>query len=75
MSDIFFRLGLPFPSGSDGKASARNVGDPVSIPGAGRSLGQRNGNPFLVFLPGEFHGQSSLESDRPWGRKESDMIE
>ena len=27
-----------FPDGSDGKESARNVGDPGSIPGLGRSL-------------------------------------
>ena len=27
-----------FPDGSDGKASACNVGDPGSIPGSGRSL-------------------------------------
>ena len=26
-----------------------------------------------VFLPGEFHGQRSLASYRPWGHKESDM--
>ena len=26
-----------------------------------------------VFLPGEFHGQRSLESYSPWGHKESDM--
>ena len=28
--------------------------------------------PTLVFLPGEFHGQRSLVSYSPWGRKESD---
>ena len=25
-----------------------------------------------VFLPGEFHGQRSLEDQSPWGHKESD---
>ena len=35
-----------FPGGSDGKASAYNVGDPVSIPGSGRSPGEGNGNPL-----------------------------
>ena len=35
-----------FPGGSDGKASAYNVGDPGSIPGLGRSLGEGNGNPL-----------------------------
>ena len=27
------------------------------------------------FLPGELHGQRSLEGYCPWGRKESDMME
>ena len=35
-----------FPSGSDGKAPAYNVGDPGSIPGSGRSPGEGNGNPL-----------------------------
>jgi len=33
-----------FPGGSDGKASACTGGDPVSIPGLGRSPGEGNGN-------------------------------
>ena len=33
-----------FPGGSDGKASACNVGDPGWIPGSGQSPGERNGN-------------------------------
>ena len=28
-----------------------------------------------VFLPGEFHGESSLAGYSPWGHKESDMTE
>ena len=32
--------------GSDGKASAHNVGDPGSILGLGRSSGEENGNPL-----------------------------
>ena len=35
-----------FPSGSDGKVSAYNVGDPGSVPGLGRSPGEGNGNPL-----------------------------
>ena len=58
-----------FPGGSDGKVSAYNAGDPGSIPGSGRSLGERNGLPTLVFLPGEFHGQGSLAGYSPWGHK------
>ena len=37
-------LSMDFPGGSDGKASAYNVGDPDSIPGLGRSPGE--GNPL-----------------------------
>ena len=33
-------------AGSDGKASAYNVGDLGSIPGSGRSPGEGNGNPL-----------------------------
>ena len=33
-----------FPGGSDGKASACNVGDLGSIPGLGRSPGEGNSN-------------------------------
>ena len=35
---------MGFPGGSEGKASARNVGDPGSIPESGRSPGEENGN-------------------------------
>ena len=35
-----------FPGGSDGKASANNVGNLGSIPGLGRSPGEGSGNPF-----------------------------
>ena len=35
-----------FPGGSEGKVSACDVGDLGSIPGSGRSLGERNGNPL-----------------------------
>ena len=37
------------------------------IPGLGSSLGEENGNPLPIFLPGESHGQR--------GFKESDMTE
>ena len=35
---------LGFPGGSEGKASACDVEDPVSIPGSVRSPGEGNGN-------------------------------
>ena len=37
---------LGSPGGSDGKLSACKVGDPGSIPGSGRSSGERNDNPL-----------------------------
>ena len=38
--------GLGFPSGPDGKESAYDAGDLGSIPGSGRSFGERYGNPL-----------------------------
>ena len=38
-----------FPGGSEGKASACNVGELGSIPGLGRSPGEGNGNPLQYF--------------------------
>ena len=35
-----------FPGGSDGRESACNAGDLVSIPGLGRSPGEENGYPL-----------------------------
>ena len=37
---------MDFPGGSDGKVTAYNLGDPVSIPGLGRSPGEGNGCPL-----------------------------
>ena len=53
-----------------GKESACSAGDLGSIPGLGRSPGERKGYPLPVFWPGEFHGLYCL-----WGCKESDMTE
>ena len=50
-----------FPGGSDGEASARNVGDP-SIPGPRRSPGEGNGNPLQY---------SCLENSLAWYRLQS----
>ena len=33
---------MGFPGGPDSKESAYNAGDPCSIPGSGRSLGEGN---------------------------------
>ena len=58
-----------FLSGSNDKESACNAGDLGSIPELGRSPGQGNGQPTLVFLPGESHGQKSLAGYSPWIHK------
>ena len=50
-----------FPGGSDSKVSACNAGDPGSIPGLGRSPGERNG---------KSHGWRSLIGYSPWGHKD-----
>ena len=50
MSGVFIlQLGVAqfsFPGGSDGKVSACNAGDPGSVPGSGRFLGEGNGSPL-----------------------------
>ena len=43
---IYFIRSSDFPDGSDGKASAYNVGDLGSSPGSGRSPGEGNGTPL-----------------------------
>ena len=52
-------------------ANAGDVRDVASISRLGRPLGQ----PDPVFLPGKFHGQSSLGGYSPWGHKELEMTE
>ena len=54
------------PCGSvikNSSASAEAAGDAGSIPGSGRSLGEGNGNPLLVFLPGKSHGRGKKKSN------------
>ena len=48
------------PGGSVVKNLPAKAGDSNSIHGLGSCLGERNGNPLPVFLPGKFHGQRSL---------------
>ena len=66
---FFFILFLLMTSrgSSDSKESACNAGDLGSIPGAGRSHGERHGNPLHtpLFLPGESHGQRVLKGYSP----------
>ena len=46
-------------------ANAGDIRDVGSIPGSGRSPGGGPLQPTLVFLPGESHGQKSLEGYSP----------
>ena len=67
-----------FPGGRVVKSrpvSAEDSGDAGLIPGSGRSPGEGHGNPLLVFLPGESHGQRSPVGCSPQSCKESDMTE
>ena len=45
------------------------------IPGLGRSPGGGHGNPLQDSCLENLHGQRSLASYSPWGRKESDVTE
>ena len=56
-----------FPGGSEGKASACNVGDQGLIPGSGRSPGEGNVNPFQYSClenPMDTGQGATRESDR-----------
>ena len=77
LSGVYFLPSIQFiscqehqglPGGSDGKESACNAD-----PWIGKVPWRREWQPTLpVFLPGEFHGQRSLEGYSPCGHKESD---
>ena len=60
--------GQRLPDGSDGKRPACNAGVVGSIPGLERFPWRREWLPTLVFLPGDFRGQRSLEGYSPYGR-------
>jgi len=61
---------LGFPANLVSKESTCSAEDPGSIPGLGRSPGERKRLPTPVFWPREFHGLY-----RSWGCKESDITE
>ena len=48
------------------------MGDPVSIPGSGRSLGEENDNPLQTICLENFLDRGAC---RIWSRKESDTTE
>ena len=66
--------GLGFPGGSDGKESVCTAGDPGSVPGLGRSLGEGNGYPLQYsFLENCMDGGAWWAADHRVA--ESDMTE
>ena len=64
-----------FPGDSDGKESACSAGDPDSISGLGRSLGEGNGYALQYSCLDNPHGQRNLAGYSPWGHKELEVTE
>ena len=61
VSGVFIRhYSHDCPSGSAGKESACNAGEPGWIPGSGRSPAEGNGKPLQYSCLGKSHGQKSL---------------
>ena len=58
--------------GSEGKASACNVGDPGLIPWVRKIPWRRKWQPTLVLLPGKSHGWRSPVGYSPWNRRVGD---
>ena len=62
-------MSVGFPDGSEVKNPAANAGDLGSIPGMGRSSGERNGNPL------HYSCLENLTDGRLHGFSESDTTE
>ena len=69
---LFVTRNFGFPGGSDGKESACQWRRPEFNPWVEKIPWRREWQPTPVFVPGEFHGQTSLVGYSPWGHKESD---
>ena len=69
-------VGVELPWWLSGKESACQCRRARFCPWVKKIPWRREWQPTPVFLPGESHGQRSLEGySRPWGHKESDTIE
>ena len=66
---------MGFPGGSVVKNPPASTGDVGLIPGSGKIPWRREWQPTPVFVPGESHGQRSLEGYSSWGHKELDTTE
>ena len=60
-------------SGSNGKQTVCNVGDPSSIPGSGRSLGEGNGNPLQYSCLGNAMDRGVWQADSMGSQKSYDL--
>ena len=73
---VHFYLG--FPGGASGKEPGCQCRSQKRLgfdPWVGKIPWMRAWQPTAVFLPGESHGQRSLEGCSPWGHTESDTTE
>ena len=59
------------PTNAGDVRDARDMG---SVPGWGDPL-EKEMAAYSIFLPGEAHGQRSLEGYSPWSHRESDATE
>ena len=64
-----------FPGGTVGKNPSASAGGTRDVGSARKIHWIRKWQSTPIFLPGKFHGQSSLAGYSPWGHKESDMTE
>ena len=64
-----------FPGGTVVKNPSANAGSTRDVGSVRKIHWIRKWQFTPIFLPGKFHGQSSLAGYCPWGHKESDMTE
>ena len=69
---VVYKSGLPRCSGKECNWQWRRCNRRGFDPWIRKIPWRRAWQPTLVFLPGESHGQSSLEGYSPWGCNESD---
>ena len=72
LMNINISYSMDFPGGSAVKKSACQCRRHGFSPWVGKIPWRRKWQPTPVFLPGESHGQRSLEGYSSWGHKESD---
>ena len=71
----FYYINIGFPGGSMVKNPSANARDTGSIPGSGRSSGERNGKHSSILSWKNSMDRGGLVSYSPWGHKESAMTE